>query len=97
MFGIPQAVTFIIKSVDEQLCNEFGLKDGIADNITWGELAERNSDIKIPNNISPNELFVKILDPAVGTGTFLVEVIDFIFKKMVNKWQEAGHTNTKIQ
>ena len=84
----PQSVvSFIVRSVDEQLQTEYGLKDGIADIVTWGELAERNANIKIPDNISPDELFVKILDPAVGTGTFPVEVIDFIYKKMVNKYE----------
>ncbi|MFH0814211.1 MAG: Eco57I restriction-modification methylase domain-containing protein, partial [Pseudomonadota bacterium] len=38
-----------------------------------------------------------VLDPALGTGTFLVEVIDIIHKTMTAKWQKAGHPSSKQQ
>ena len=41
-------VTFIIKSIDEQLRSNFGLEDGLADITTWGEMIERNPNIKLP-------------------------------------------------
>ena len=36
-------------------------------------MAKRNKQLSIPDGVSPDEPFVQILDPATGTGTFLVE------------------------
>jgi len=41
--------------------------------------------------IDPNTPFVQILDPATGTATFLVEVIDIIHKTMVEKWKREDY------
>jgi predicted helicase len=35
-------------------------------------------------------MFVQILDPATGTATFLVEVIDVIHKHLKERWKERG-------
>ncbi len=51
---------------------------------------------KIPDGVSPDSPFVQILDPALGTGTFLVEVIEVIYQTMTSKWQAAGHNDKKI-
>ena len=40
--------------------------------------------------ISPDEPFVQILDPATGTATFLVEVIDVIHRTLAAKWKTAA-------
>ena len=45
--------------------------------------------------ISESEPFVQILDPATGTATFLVEVIDVIHKHLVAKWKQQGITGAK--
>ena len=98
VFYTPQpVVSFIVRSVHEILQNEFGLEDGLASTITWGEMQTRNKHIEIPNGVSPNEPFVTILDPAVGTGTFLVEVIDVIAKHTISKWEKAGFSQKDIQ
>lgn len=98
VFYTPQpVVAFIVRSVDEQLRTEFGLEDGLADVTTWGELAERTADLEIPEGTSPDEAFVQILDPATGTGTFPVEVIDIIYKKMKYKWAAQGKRASQIQ
>ena len=47
--------------------------------------------MKIPDGIAPNLPFVQILDPATGTGTFLVEVIESIYETMREKWHDEGH------
>jgi hypothetical protein len=84
-------VSFIVRSVDDMLRTEFGLDDGLADITTWGEMTERIDDLVIPDGAPPDQAFVQILDPATGTGTFLVEVIDIIFKTMKEKWEkDAG-------
>lgn len=111
VFYTPQpAVSYIIHSVHELLQTEFGLEDGLASTVTWGEMITRHPDIGLPvltpkNTakseskdilISPSTPFVMILDIATGTGTFLVEVIDIIFKTMKIKWQNEGKSNLEI-
>jgi len=97
VFYTPRpVVSYIVRSVDELLRTEFGLADGLADTTTWDEMAKRNKDLKVPEGVSPGEDFVQILDPATGTGTFLVEVIDLIHKTLVAKWKVQGHGEKKI-
>lgn len=97
VFYTPRpVVSYIVRSVDELLRNKFGLADGLADTTTWGEMAKRNNDLNIPDGVSPDQDFVQILDPATGTGTFLVEVIDVIHKTLVAKWKSRGHDDKKI-
>ena len=89
-------VSYIVRSVHTLLRSEFKLKDGLADTATWGEMAERREGLSIPDAISPGQGFVQILDPATGTGTFLVEAIDLIHKTLVAKWKAQGHGEKKI-
>ena len=55
--------------------------------------ATRNS--KIPEGTSPAQAFVQILDPATGTGTFLVEVIDLIHRTMAGEVDSRRATARK--
>jgi predicted helicase len=89
-------VSYIVRSVDELLRNEFGLEDGLADVTTWGEMAKRHKELQIPKGVSPDQAFVQILDPATGTGTFLVEIIEVIQRTLVAKWKRQGHEGNKI-
>jgi hypothetical protein len=94
-FYTPRSVvSYIVRSVDEILRKEFGLEDGLADTTTWGEMIARNPAIKLPpltdnpgekKTIKASEPFVQILDPATGTATFLVEVINVIEKTVKAK------------
>ena len=98
VFYTPRpVVSYIVRSVDELLRTEFGLADGLADTTTWGEMAERHKELKIPEGILPKQAFVQILDPATGTGTFLVEVIGLIHKTIADKWKAQGHGEKKIE
>jgi predicted helicase len=90
-------VSFIVRSVDEILRKEFGLQDGLADTATWGEMEKRHKDLNVPEGVSAAEPFVKILDPATGTGTFLVEVIEIIHETMLDKWRKEGHMALEFQ
>ncbi len=97
VFYTPKpVVSFIVRSVHELLRSEFGLEDGLADTATWGEMAKRHEGLEIPEGAGPGNPFVQILDPATGTGTFLVEVIDLIHRTMTKKWQAEGHGGRKI-
>src|SRR3989344_575651 len=66
-------VRFIVRAIDDVLKSEFGLEEGLADTS------------KLPSGLHK----VQILDPAVGTGTFISEVIGTIYKKMLKRHQEG--------
>ncbi len=90
-------VNFIVRGVDEILRTEFGLPLGLADTSTWAEVAARNDRITIPAHVKPDAPFVQILDPATGTGTFLVEVIDLIHNRMEEHWKGQGKSAAEIK
>jgi predicted helicase len=104
VFYTPRpVVSFIVRSADEILRADFGLEDGLADTATWREMRERNglrspkSEIRVPEGVCDSEPFVRILDPATGTGTFLVEVIDRIHTTMRAKWARQDKSEREIQ
>jgi hypothetical protein len=107
VFYTPQpVVSYIVRSVHELLQTEFGLEDGLASTITWGEMLSKNPGLKLPpltdapdekRSIPPNEPFVQILDPATGTATFLVEVIDVIHRTLTTKWKQQRLTEVQQQ
>ena len=71
-FYTPQPVVeFIVRAVDEVLRTRFGLPMGVADPSSWREAAERNG-FDVPDGVEPDRPFVSMVDPATGTGTFLV-------------------------
>jgi predicted helicase len=91
VFYTPRpVVSYIVRSVDELLRFEFALADGLADTTTWGEMAKLHEGLHIPEGVSPEQDFVQVLDPATGTGTFLVEVIDLIHHTLTDKWKMQG-------
>jgi hypothetical protein len=105
VFYTPQpVVSYIVRSVHELLQTEFGLADGLADTTTWGEMLKKHPGLKLPpltdepnekRTISPDEPFVQILDPATGTATFLVEVIDVIHRTLAAKWKQQRLTDAQ--
>lgn len=97
VFYTPSPVVqFIVRSVDEILKTEFGIEDGLASTITWGEMLARRPDLKLPKFCTADTPFVQVLDPATGTGTFIVEVINQIHTHMLQKWAKQGKV-TKAQ
>ena len=91
VFYTPRpVVSYIVRSVDELLRIEFGLEDGLAATTTWGEMAAKHAGLKIPESVKLGDPFVQILDPATGTATFLVEVIDVIHGTLTAKWKQQG-------
>ncbi|MBG9389005.1 type ISP restriction/modification enzyme [Caenimonas aquaedulcis] len=96
VFYTPKPVVqFIVRSVHEVLQNEFGIEDGLASTITWGEMLRRKPGLELPAGTLAESAFVQILDPAVGTATFLVEFIDLIHRHMLVKWQKAGQSKAQ--
>ena len=84
-------VSFIVRSVNQILKSKFNLAKGLADNSKIEHKIKVQSDdgrTKDGNKIVKKEIHkVQILDPAVGTGTFLNEVINEIHKSF--KGQEG--------
>ncbi len=90
VFYTPRPVVqFIVKSVHEILQTEFGIEDGLASTLTWGEMRRRKPELALPAHTGNDSPFVQILDPATGTATFLVETIDLIHRHMLAKWRAA--------
>ena len=66
-------VEFMVRVVDEFLQRDFGLRDGLA-------------DCSVIRNTKGQEVHrLQILDPATGTGTFLVEVVRSIYRKFAGQ------------
>ena len=98
VFYTPRpVVNFIVRGVDDVLRSEFGLPLGLADTSTWAEVAARNDRITISGRVPPDAPFVHVLDLATGTGTFLVEVIDLIHKRMEEHWRAQGKSASAIK
>lgn len=70
-------VRFMVRSVDEILTNEFGLKNGLADT---SKITKKV--LKQEKKVGVSFHRVQILDPAVGTATFLNEIVRFIRDRM---------------
>lgn len=81
-YTVVPVVQFMVRAVDEVLREQFSLELGIADSSTWKEVAQRNN-FEIPPGIEADSQFVKMVDPATGTGTFLLEWIRLARKGFV--------------
>jgi predicted helicase len=80
---------FVVRGIDGALSGEFGLRRGLADTSSWGEVARRWTGRADP--MPPADApFVRILDPALGTGVFLVAVIDQVFRSKSEFWRKEG-------
>ena len=85
VFYTPQPiVSFIVREIDRSLREEFGLNDGLADETTWNEL-QVSGMRQLPDSFCRDRCFVRLLDPAVGTGAFLVEIIASIHRTWTAK------------
>lgn len=94
-------VSFIVRSVDYLLKNKFGLESGIADTtkiehefeIQGVDARTKDGSKKVKIQIPK----VQILDPAVGTGTFLNEVIHEIHKSVTANGQAGKWSNSYVE
>jgi len=78
-------VSFIVRAVDDILKTEFDLPQGLADT------SKTKIKVEVQGKKQTQEVHkVQILDPATGTGTFLAEVVKYIyntnFKQMQGMW-----------
>ncbi len=77
-------VSFIVRAVDEILKTEFNLSKGLTDS--------SKTKIKVSETVNNKQTLVEkevhhvqILDPATGTGTFLAETVEHIYKQFENQ------------
>lgn len=79
-------VKFIVESIDILLKNKLSIEEGLADTTTIiHKTLDRETELSQ----------VQILDPAVGTGTFLAEIINHIadqYKGQETLWQKYVHS-----
>lgn len=68
---IPVA-NFMVRAVDELLKDRLGLAKGVADDTDWATWAKAHN-MPMPNDVASTHPVVRVLDPATGTGTFLLE------------------------
>lgn len=65
---------FVARAADELLARELGLAHGLVDDATWEEVAGRLG-APVPDGADPQAPFVRVLDPAAGSGAFLLAVV----------------------
>ena len=95
-------VKFIVRAVDDILKTEFKLPMGIAStDKTTIQLETQSTDRRTKTGVKRVEKEVhkvQILDPATGTGTFLAEVVRYIyenrFAKMPGMW--SGYVDNDL-
>lgn len=90
-FTPPPLAQYIVRETDRLLREEFGLAEGIAAEV--GRLSLRDS---APFRGAEGES-IRILDPAVGTGVFLLAAVDAIYLSLSRGWKEHGLSPAKRQ
>ena len=88
-FTPREIVGYLVETTDAVLRDRLGLRDGLADGSAWGEVAGRWG-IAVPAGVEASCPFVQVVDPAAGTGTFLLAVIRRAHATMQGRWEAAG-------
>ncbi|QAT86524.1 hypothetical protein EJ065_4984 [Corallococcus coralloides] len=84
-----EVVSYIVRTAHASLQNDFGLPLGLADTTTWTAFAKATK-LAVPDGVDPKAPFVQVLDPALGTGTFLLRVIEVIHETMQAEFKKEG-------
>ena len=77
-------VKFMVQAVDDILKNEFGIKDGFASTVTKTISIPKKDGGKVIAAEKKEVPAIQILDPAVGTATFLRQVVLKIWDNFKN-------------
>jgi len=95
-FYTPKPVVEAMVSMTEELLMEkFGLNDGFADQATWDEVCA-NLNIQVPAGIKGDRQFISVLDPATGTGTYPVSIIQNALKRLESSGMSATIASERI-
>lgn len=93
VFFTPEPLArYAVRKVHDTLREKLGLADGLADTTTWAELSKRHR-LQLPRGADPAAPFVSILEPAAGSGVFLVAAIDLIYETLHTKWEDESRSH----
>lgn len=84
-----EVVSYIVRTAHASLQSDFDLPLGLADTTTWAAFAKAKK-LTVPDGVDPKAPFVQVLDPALGTGTFLLRVIEVIHETMQAEFKKQG-------
>lgn len=93
VFFTPRPLAdLVVSQTDVRLREEFQLADGLADRARWSEVVPVQglpSGAAVERGSSP---FIRILDPAAGTGVFLLAATQLAQRTLAGRWDEWGWT-----
>lgn len=90
VYYTPRSVTsHIVQSTHRILQEEYGLADGLADSKTWREWHQHQGTAPTEAQTPLDTPFVSVLDPALGTGAFFVEIVRQVHSYLTTKWAQA--------
>lgn len=84
-FTPTPVVDYLVETTDAVLRDRLGLSEGLADTTSFGEYAGRRG-FEVPPGVDPACPFVQVVDPAAGTGTFVIAVIRRAHATMLARW-----------
>ena len=87
-FTPAPVVSYLVETTDAVLRDSLGLVDGLADAEAWGAYAARRG-LELPPGVDPACPFVQVVDPAAGTGTFVIAVIRRAHATMLARWADV--------
>lgn len=83
------AADYIVAAVHRALQVRLGLRLGLADASTWAQWAAARG-VAVPEGAAPDGPVVRVLDPASGTGSFLVRVVEVVHRTMRAEFERRG-------
>ncbi|MHB8952445.1 MAG: type ISP restriction/modification enzyme [Pirellulaceae bacterium] len=83
----PELASYLVRSIDQTLQTELALADGLADRSTWHHVRQTMGAAPASAIDHSKATFVRVLDPAMGTGVFLLAVFDHL-----RTWWIAHHS-----
>ncbi|MCB9753337.1 MAG: hypothetical protein H6713_25635 [Myxococcales bacterium] len=83
------AASYVVRATDRALREVLGLPLGLADTTTWRAYAAARG-VEPPAGVDVDAPLVQVLDPALGTGAFLVRVLDVARETMTRAWAAEG-------
>ncbi|HVK81333.1 MAG TPA: type ISP restriction/modification enzyme, partial [Verrucomicrobiae bacterium] len=88
----PALVRHVVRNVDKVLREEFYLTDGLLDETTWQTALERGDVAVLPDGVAGTDPLIRIIDPALGAGLFLTEIILAARRSVpdVDQWNEVA-------
>jgi hypothetical protein len=88
-------VRFMVESVNHVLKDRCDIHEGLASSETWGDFSQRTG-IAVPEGLVPSSSLVTVLDPATGTGTYVLEILRTAFRELENRKLSTPENKAKV-